>query len=80
MNESLDRVIQTLSLIEVRGRQNLTLLLQATLLLEQNGIAEAIKCLDALTVSGTNNIDMVLGCILSLEEMLKPEVEEKEEE
>lgn len=80
MKGSLNNIIATLSLVEVKGRANLALLLQASLQLQQGLIAEAIQSLDALTVSGTNNIDMVLGCILSLEEMLKPEVEEKEEE
>ena len=79
MNSSLDRVIQTLSLVEVRGRQNLTLLLQATLFLEQEGIAEALKCLEVLTVNGKANVDMVLGCILTLEEIQK-EKEQKEEQ
>lgn len=80
MSESLDNVIRTLSLIEVKGRQNVALLLQATLLAEAGGYFEAVKYLDQLTVAGKGNLDMVLGCIIELEKLAKPETEETAEE
>lgn len=76
MNESLELILRTLSLIEVKGRQNVSLLLQATLLAETGGYADAVRCLDQLTVSGKSNLDMVLGCIIELEKLAKPETEE----
>lgn len=80
MKESLNRVIATLSLVEVKGRQNLSLLLQASLIVESGeNLAEAVKCLDALTVSGRNNIDMVLGCIMEIEKALAEKPTEQEE-
>lgn len=79
MNESLENVIRTLSLIEVKGRQNVALLLQATLLAEAGGYGDAVRCLDQLTVSGKGNLDMVLGCIIELEKLAKPEETEEEE-
>lgn len=79
MNNTLENVIMTLSLVEVKGKVNLHLLLQAILFLEQNGIKEALKCLDNLTVNGEKNIDMVLGCILSLEDQLETEKKEETE-
>lgn len=81
MNESLNRIIATLGLVEVRGRQNLSLLLQATLILESGeNLAEAAKCLDALTVNGKGNIDMVLGCIMAIEQIIKPKESDEQEE
>ena len=80
MSESLENVIRTLSIIEVKGRLNLSILLQATLFAEAGNYSDAVKCLDQLTVAGKGNIDMVLGCIIELEKLAKPETEETAEE
>lgn len=89
MNKSkIDSIIQTLSLIEVKGRFNMTLILRAILALEgigQDGddkgrISDALQCVDAITVSGKSNIDMTLGVVLVLDEILKSMDENKEEE
>lgn len=79
MSESLENVIRTLSIIEVKGRLNLSLLLQATLFVEAGNYSDAVRCLDQLTVAGKGNIDMVLGCIIELEKLAKPEETEEEE-
>lgn len=76
MNESLELILRTLSLIEVKGRQNVSFLLQATLLAETGNYADAVRCLDQLTVSGKSNLDMVLGCIIELDKLANPEEEE----
>lgn len=79
MNESLDNILRTLSLIEVKGRLNMSLLLQATLLAEAGNYSDAVTCLDQITVVGKGNIDMALGCIIELEKLAKPEIEETTE-
>lgn len=80
MNESLDNILRTLSIIEVKGRQNVALLLQAILFVEGGNYSDAVTCLDQLTVVGKGNLDMVLGCIIELEKLAKPEENEDEEE
>lgn len=79
MNESLENILRTLSIIEVKGRLNLSLLLQATLLAEGGNYTDAVRCLDQITVAGKGNIDMVLGCIIELEKLAKPEETTEEE-
>ena len=79
MNESVKPVLNTLSMVEVKGRQNMMLLLQATLLVEANNLKDAVLCLEALTVAGKENLDMVLGCIMKLENMIKEQQPEENE-
>ena len=38
-------------------------------------IEAVLKTLDSVTVHGKNNMDMVLGCILALEKILREEDE-----
>lgn len=79
MKESLKPIIYTLSQVEVKGRVNLSLLLNAQIALDREDISEAIKALEMLSVSGRNNADMVLGCIMALEELQKAPEEAAEE-
>lgn len=39
-------------------------------------IEGVIRTLDQITVSGRNNLDMLLGCILALEGVLKEEAKD----
>lgn len=42
-------------------------------------IEKVIRTLDMVTVSGRNNMDMMLGCILTLDKLVKDAVTETEE-
>lgn len=45
----------------------------------KQNIEKVIRTLDMITVSGRNNMDMLLGCILTLEKLVKDSATETAE-